>query len=147
MTIVQAQRRLLALFWSLAALTGIVCLVYETEWVTYAPVGEDPRLTFVAQLATQLTTIVCLPVALSMFRWKPMARRLRSRPGALCGLGSLRIALIDVPMLANTLFYEQTQLASFGYLAIISMLCLFFIYPSLERCRAETGESINGEEA
>lgn len=145
MTIAQAQRYLQAFFWSLIIFSGIACLAYEMEWVTYAPIGENPQLTFATQMMMQLVTIVCVPVALRLFKWKVISRKLHANPGALRSWGSLRLGLICVPMLINTLLYEQTQLASFGYLSIISLLCLFFIYPSLERCRADIGEETTGE--
>lgn len=49
MTIAQAQRYLQAFFWSLIIFSGIACLAYEMEWVTYAPIGENPQLTFATQ--------------------------------------------------------------------------------------------------
>ena len=45
------------------------------------------------------------------------------------------------PWLINTFMYYQTMAPTFGYMAIILMLCLFFVYPSMERCVDETSEN------
>ena len=60
MTIAQAQRYLQAFFWSLIIFSGIACLAYEMEWVTYAPIGENPQLTFATQMMMQFVTIICV---------------------------------------------------------------------------------------
>lgn len=145
MSIIPTQRYLLAIFWSFVTLSALVCLLYELEWTTYAPIGENAQWTFLSQLTMQLVTILCIPLALRLFKWKPIARKLKENPESLRTWGGLRLGLICVPMLFNTLLYEQTQMASFGYLAIISLLCLFFIYPSAERCRTDIGEQPSGE--
>jgi hypothetical protein len=46
--------------------------------------------------------------------------------------------LLDVPLIANTLFYEWYLNTTFGYMAIILLICQPFIYPSMARCLAET---------
>ena len=45
-----------------------------------------------------------------------------------------------LPMLINTFMYYQTMSPAFGYMAIILVLCLFFVYPSIGRCIEETSE-------
>lgn len=135
----EAHRTLMFLFWGLVVLSVFITVVYETEWLTETFVGDDSRVVFILQTILELVTIVCIPVSLRLFKWKVIANKLKGSPRALSTWGSLRILLLCVPLLCDTLLYEQTRMPSFGYLAVILLLCLFFIYPSKDRCRADIG--------
>ena len=51
------------------------------------------------------------------------------------------MAMLCVPMTANTLLYYLFGLnVAFGYMGMICLLCLVFIYPSTARCTAETND-------
>jgi hypothetical protein len=50
-------------------------------------------------------------------------------------------------LLANTLLYYVFMNTSFGYLAIIILLCMPFVYPSKDKCMAEAFMEDNGNEA
>ena len=52
--------------------------------------------------------------------------------------GLLRLLLLFLPLLADTLLYYIYMNPTFGYLGIILALCLPFVYPSESRCIAET---------
>jgi hypothetical protein len=54
--------------------------------------------------------------------------------------GTIRLLILQVPMLADTLLYYMYMNTTFGYLAIMLLLCLPFVFPSLNRCLAETSE-------
>jgi hypothetical protein len=61
--------------------------------------------------------------------------------------GVLRLSMLEVPLLANTLFYYIYMNTTFGYMAIILLICLAFVYPSMNRCLADvenTEETGNG---
>ena len=45
--------------------------------------------------------------------------------------------MIGLPMVANTWLYYQFMNVAFGYMAIIGLLSLCFIYPSHARCNQE----------
>ena len=55
-------------------------------------------------------------------------------------LGMLRLSLLLIPMQVNTLLYYLYMNPAFGYMAIILLLCLPFVYPSMNRCLDETTE-------
>ncbi len=137
MEIEKTQRALMTLFWGFIVLSVIIVAGYETEWVTATFIGDDPQTLFGIQIVLELATIVAIPVALRLFRWNAIASKLKGNALALRKWGSIRILLLCVPMLCNTICYEQTQAPSFGYLAVIVLLCLCFIYPSADRCRAD----------
>ena len=99
---------------------------------------------FFLQIVMEFASIIVIPVALKLFAFKPVRRRLLETKGtALLRWGTTRIQLLCVPMLVDTLLYYQTMWAGFGYLGIILLLCLFFVYPSMGRCIDETSEPIN----
>lgn len=106
--------------------------------------GERAGLTveeFYVLSAMELLAIVVVPTALYLFRISAVKRKLvTERETALLRLGLVRILMMALPMMANTLLYYIYMLPSFGYLAIILFLSLFFVYPSAERCVGDITE-------
>lgn len=91
--------------------------------------------------AMELLAIIAVPTALYMFRIGAVRRRLvAGRENALLRLGLVRILMMALPMMADTLLYYIYMLPSLGYLAIILFLSLFFVYPSKERCVGDITE-------
>lgn len=101
-----------------------------------ALVGTHASAEFVLAVAMELITIAAIPLALKMFKFNAVASRLTS-PKALCRFGLMRLALLGVPMMVNILLYYLFMNVAFGYLAIITALCMAFVYPSKDRCAAE----------
>ena len=94
-----------------------------------------------ALVVMELATIVVIPMALKLFSLKAIRRKLLAEKGdALLFWGTTRINMLCLPMLINTFMYYQTMSPAFGYMAIILVLCLFFVYPSIGRCIEETSE-------
>lgn len=141
MDVRQVQRILLCNFFIMIGLALLLVCFYECEWIPITSMAENAQLLFVLQVLMELVTIVVIPVALKMFSFKPLRRRLIEGKGdSLLVWGTLRLNMLSVPMVFNVFFYYQSMSPAFGYLAIIIFLCLFFIYPSLDRCEAETSE-------
>ena len=107
--------------------------------------GADANGEFLAAMVMELLTIAFIPFALKMFKLRYVASRLVS-PEALLRFGLARLALVVVPMLINTLLYYLYLNVAFGYLAIILALCLFFVFPTKDRCEAEMGNAAGTEE-
>jgi len=139
MNLKQTQRILMGNFLFMLGLTLLLVVLYETEILVPSDLASDVQLIFFLQILMELVTIVSIPVALKLFSLKVIRRRLVSRKGdALLQWGTARLNLLCLPMLINTFLYYQTWSPAFGYMAIILALCLFFIYPSISRCYAET---------
>ena len=145
MDLKQAQKILFVNFWLMMFVALFMVVVYENNWVGRTDLDADEQLVFVFQVLMELLTIVCIPLALKLFSFKTIHRRLVMKKGAaLLPCGTARMNMLCVPMIANTFLYYQTMSPVFGYMAIILFLCLFFIYPSAERCYAETeDEEVN----
>lgn len=142
MELKQVQRILMTNFFFMVMLTLFLVALYEMEWVAPTNLAGDATLVYVIMVIMELFTIVVIPVALKMFRFKWVHRKLVSgKATALLPWGTLRLNMLCLPMLINTFMYYQTMSPAFGYMAIILFLCLFFIYPSIGRCGEETEES------
>ncbi len=139
-----AQRYLMLNFVLMIALCLLIVVLYECEILVSSDLSNNTQLVFFLQIVMEFASIIVIPVALKLFAFKPVRRRLLETKGtALLRWGTVRIQLLCVPMLVDTLLYYQTMWAGFGYLGIILLLCLFFVYPSMGRCIDETSEPIN----
>lgn len=86
----------------------------------------------------ELVTICAIPFALRLLKFGPARRAIAAAPEiGLRRWGIVRLLMISLPMLFNTLFYYQYLNVAFGYMAIIGLLCLVFVFPSETRCRQE----------
>lgn len=135
------RRRLATLFWALIAVSLLLVAVFENGLITEGAWAGREQLKFVLLSLTELLTLFNIPVALWMFHWKPLHARLTGPDGphALAVWGAVRILMLGGLMLLNTLlYYLFGAVAAFGYLAIILLLCMFFVTPSRKRCLEET---------
>lgn len=130
-----------SLFWVL-----LLVVIYEFEWVAPGALTDEGEIQFLMLSLMEIITIVCIPLALKLFVIKRVRQKLvRQKGDALLRLGFVRHLILWLPLIVNTFFYYATMAAAFGYMAIILVLCMFFVYPSLGRCYAET-EDVNKEE-
>ena len=89
----------------------------------------------------EVATLACVFLALRLFKFKQIHQALvTEKAPALLKFGIIRLMLLELPMLSNTLFYYMYMNTTFGYLAIILLLCLPFVVPTMNRCIAETTE-------
>lgn len=145
MTIEKIARVQLALFWSLLLTVAIMALAFELAAIGWQGMLAGGGTEFVLLAATELLTIVCIPCALRLFRFSRIRRTLAERrEAALLRFGILRISLLMGPLLLNVLLYYLYMQPSFGYMAIVLLLCLAFVYPGKERCNREL-DSADGE--
>lgn len=112
----------------------LLVVLYETEILTANDIAANQTMMFGILVVMELTTILVIPMALKLFSLKVIRRKLLAEKGdALLFWGTTRINMLCLPMLINTFMYYQTMSPAFGYMAIILVLCLFFVYPSISR--------------
>ena len=141
MNIKQVQRILMTNFFFMVIVALLLVALYETEILEPTDMASDATLMFGILTMMELITIIVIPLALKMFSLKAVHRKLVLRKGdALLPWGTARINMLCLPMLINTFMYYQTMSPALGYMAIILVLCLFFVYPSIGRCIEETSE-------
>ena len=116
----------------------IVCL-YEAEVVVPGLFATDKQSEFLMTFLMELMTLGCAFMALRLFKFEKIHQELISgKAVALRKWGAIRLVLLLFPLWADTLLYYLYMNTTFGYLGIILVLCLPFVYPSESRCEAET---------
>lgn len=131
------QNKLMMIFSALIAVCVVIVVFFENELLPCGIMHEqDKSLEFVLATAMELWTICSIPLTLKLFHFKRIKQRIDT-PQKLLHWGLLRLMMLGLPMIINTLLYYVFMNVAFGYLAIIIFLCLFFIVPTKERCESE----------
>ena len=113
---------------------GIVFL-YESEVLLPGQWTNDAKLEYVIATVMELMAICAIPIALRLFQFKRIQEKLSADPEhGLFAWGVLRIEILTIPLMLNTWFYYMFMNVAFGYMAIILLLSLMFVYPSKSRC-------------
>ena len=132
---------LTVLLWSMVALALLVVVLFETgvlEFGYYVGDGTT-QAEFLLTTMMELLTLAMIPLALKLFKFRRVHDDLVSRKtDALRKWGILRLLMLLIPLLVNTLLYYAYANVAYGYMAIILVIVLPFVYPSAERCAAET---------
>ena len=116
----------------------IVCL-YETEVVVPGVLATDKQSEFLMAFLMELITLGCAFLALRLFKFEKIHQELiTGKAVAMRKWGLIRLVILLFPLWADTLLYYIYMNTTFGYLGIILALCLPFVYPSMNRCEAET---------
>ncbi len=125
----------------LAALTLAVIMVFETEMLESGLMAGENQSEFIFTFVMELVSLGAAFLGLRLFKFKAVHDDLIARQEpAMMKWGTIRLLILEVPMLADTLLYYMYMNTTFGYLAIILLLCLPFVFPSLNRCLSETSE-------
>lgn len=133
------QKKLQLIFWIPIVLSAIIIVSGELDIIPNGILANDKQVEFVIMSMMEILTIIAIPVALKLFKFKAIANKLAS--DTLLHFerwGIVRLCLLNVLMVINLVCYYLFVGAGFGYLSIILFLSLFFVYPSLSRCYNET---------
>ena len=138
-------------FWCFVALTLLIVGIFEMGMIDAGGHVGRPEEVFVVSILMELVTIGLIPLALYLFHIKAVQRILKPANGLLSTkarlFGSLRIIMLGVPMVVNTVcYYLYGFNVRFGYLAIILFLASCFIYPSRGKCEKEFGIATEEQE-
>ena len=124
----------------LVVTVGIIVL-YESDILESGALADSKQTEFLAMTGMELSSLAAAFLGLRLFKFKKIHDALVSqKEPALLKWGMLRLLILEVPMVSNTYLYYIYMNTTFGYLAIILLLCLPFVFPSLSRCLAETTE-------
>ena len=95
-----------------------------------------------------LLTLGLVPLALYLFKMKRIQISLIANPSAaLQKWGIIRILILGSLLVVNTLLYYMYGFEpAFGYLAVMVMLTMPFVLPTMSRCKAETEEEKEPEQ-
>ncbi len=131
------QHKLMTAFSALIAITLAIVVLFETELLPCGIMHDGNKsLEFVAVTVMELWTICEIPLSLKLFHIKSIHERIDT-PERLLHWGLLRMMMLGLPMIINALLYYVFMNVALGYMAIILLLCMFFIVPTKERCESE----------
>ena len=131
------QRLLMGTFLTAIGVGLVIVTLFETDMLPCGMmVSEDKSVEFVTAFVMEFLTICVIPVAMRLFRFRRIGRKLTSAE-SLKVWGMTRLLMLCVPMVLNTVLYYMFMNVAFGYMGIILFLCLFFIVPTRERCMSE----------
>lgn len=135
------------LFCGLIDAAFVVVVAYESGIMTAGTLAADKGREFAVTTAMELLTIILIPVALRLFKMRRVSDELDLlKEAALLKWGTLRLLMLGCPLVVNTLLYYLFMQTAFGYLAIITLICMPFVYPSKNRCYYEV-KSVETDEA
>lgn len=141
---------LMTLYWLMLILAvGIYAcgefLELDMAWLSS---DEDRQTGIVVQMVMILMTLGLVPLALYLFKVKGIYASLLQNPsGALLKWGVVRILILGLLLVCNTLLYYIYGFEpAFGYLAVMVMLTMPFVLPTMSRCKAETEEEKEQEQ-
>lgn len=139
----RTQKLLMSTFATFVAVTLVIAALFESDLLPTGilkdDVGSDE---FGAVTIMELLTLCIIPVSLRLFKFGAVSRRLVSAE-SLLKYGMVRMLMLCLPMLANTLLYYLYMNVAFGYMAIIVFLCLAFVLPTKTRCESEVSANNN----
>ena len=112
----------------------VIAALYELDILPSGILAGRPQDEFLSTISMELITIVLIPVALRLFKTKDVEKRLEEgNIKAFRKWGLVRILMITVPLVLNTLLYYSFMNTTFGYMALILLICLPFIYPAVRK--------------
>lgn len=119
----------------------VIIVLFETGELPVGVMAADKQSEFVLTALMEILSLGAAFLGLRLFKFQAIHRDLVSRnEPAMWKWGMTRLLILQVPMVINTLLYYIYMDTTFGYLGIILLLCLPFVFPSLSRCLAETTE-------
>ena len=115
-------------------LAVVLAAFYELDMLPSGMLAGRAQDEFLCTISMELLTIVLIPVGLRLFKTKDVERRLDECDiKAFRKWGLVRILMITVPLVLNTLLYYNFMNTTFGYMALILLICLPFIYPATRK--------------
>lgn len=126
-------------FFAPIILALILVVLYESEIILPGSLKIGTQAWFIILTVMELLTIAVIPAALYLFKNKKVKEALKAEPvAAMKKYGVMRLLMLGLPLVANTDLYYMSMNVAFGYMAIILLLVLPFVYPSKARCEEET---------
>lgn len=121
------------------AVALIIITLFESDILISGAFATEKNIEFIFVGIMEIVTICLIPIALRLFRFSLIHHALTKNTERNYRIwGIVRMTMLCLPLIANTILYYLFMHVAFGYMGIILGLCLFFVYPSKNRCIAET---------
>lgn len=142
----KVQRLLLAILIVTCLLVVVMAVLFEFDVLPSGILESDAKTEYIVAIILEITTLCVIPLALRLFKFGKIHQSLvKGKEKALARWGTLRLLLLCMPLLANAICYWLFMASAFAYMAIMLFICLFFIFPSMERCVVETSDTRQSE--
>ena len=140
------SKLLMLIYVLLVAVALVIAALYEFGVLESGVLADSKQTEFVAMTVMELATLVAAFLGLRLFKFPKIHTQLVTlQEPAMLKWGILRLLVLETPMVCNTYLYYIYMNPTFGDLAIILLLCLPFVFPSLNRCIDETTEDEKSE--
>jgi hypothetical protein len=128
-------------FYAPIVLALLLVVLYETDMILPGSIRMDANLNFLVLSLMEILTLAVIPAALYLFKTKKVHEQLVLNPvSSMRRYGILRLLMLGVPLVANTDLYYMSMNTAYGYMAIVLLIVMPFVYPSKSRCEEETGK-------
>ena len=118
------------IFWAVLALMLAAVILFETNEQLTGFLGMTEADEFKLLSVMEMLTLMSIFLMLRLFKFERIARQIEESPQRALPLWtSVRVAVMLVMIAVNGLLYYGTMNTTFGYLAIIMMVSLPFVYP------------------
>lgn len=131
----------MAVYIAQVLLALVFVVLFELDVLPVGIMANDKQSEFLLTALMELVSLGAAFLGLRLFKFSFVHNDLiRRREPAMWKWGLARLLILEAPMVIDTLLYYIYMNTTFGYLAIILLLCLPFVFPTLNRCLAETSE-------
>lgn len=135
----KVSQQLIAFYTAQIVLALVIVVLFELDMLPTGIMADDKQTEFLLTATMEIVSLGAAFLGLRLFKFEVVSKNLVERKEkAMWKWGITRLLILEAPMVINTLLYYIFMNTTFGYLAIILLLCLPFVYPSLNRCLAET---------
>ena len=138
---------LTGIFWGLLGISLLLVALFENELLPTGMLSSHLSAEFLCRCTMEVVALVCIWLSLRLFTFRRIRQDLVTRKEvALQKWGTVRLLMLLLPMLLNTILYYVFMQTTYGYLAIIALLCLPFVYPTMGRCMGDVEDEPTSEE-
>ena len=135
----KVSQQLIAFYTAQIVLALVIVVLFELDILPTGIMADDKQTDFLLTATMEIVSLGAVFLGVRLFKFEVVSKSLvESKEKAMWKWGMTRLLILEAPMVINTLLYYIFMNTTFGYLAIILLLCLPFVYPSLNRCLAET---------
>ena len=137
----EVSKQLMAFYIAQVVFVLVIIVLFELNLLPEGIKADDKQSEFVLTALMEIISLGAAFLGLRFFKFKVIHNDLIKRKEiAMWKWGMTRLLILEAPMVINTLLYYIYMNPTFGYLAIILLLCLPFVFPSYNRCVSETTE-------
>lgn len=134
----ETSRKLMIPYIGSIILAAGMVVLYETQITLEGGLAGDVQGEFLTATVMELLTICSIPLALRLFKFRKVRSIIeKEKEDGLFRMALIRMALICLPMLVNTLLYYLYMAPAFGYMAMVGFISMAFITPTVKRCDSE----------